>query len=538
GTGDYMQDRACPRCRSQKSWIYGSNRLLYPMIQTKKRGDLDGFRRVTWEQAAQYFKAKAEKVAKEYGPGAFHNLYASGMGGGYSPNLFNMVGATSGTMLKSHDDYSFPQWELITRCMHDANSQPRSNDFQDVYNSDELVIWCYNLSEMLNQQQINFTLTQVHEIFKAEGKKITVVDPKFTNTAILGADKFIPTMQGTDAAMICGMIHYLLTEKLNELALMYAEHASLTDGERDILSDPSHADFVKTFRQAVGRYVYGFFDTNAEDEAAGTNDSYNLTGDDQTTFKAKAAVAPGASFSAYIFGSSDVLVTKGLNLGTSVYPEQIGYNVRSYAIDGEYDPLWDTASGRSKLTSCYGQVEKTPQWAEKICGVPAADIKALADTFLTKNVSCWMMGGLQRNSEGDQGCWAWTILMNFMLCFGKPGRSHGRADGRGNDQRQSVSLGWSTGIKNNETNAKLQALADPTKVAPYLNSAKTAWEKPLGDMSLLTFPNNYNSNHSYDSISVFTWLDAADASNRPKIDETRWTMNGNVAEQVTESFYP
>lgn len=511
------------------------------MVQTKKRGELDGFRRITWEQAAQYFKAKAEKVAREYGPGAFHNLYSSGMGGGYNPAsaMFGLAGATAtqtgGTMLRTHDDYSFPQWELITRCMHDANSQPRSNDFQDVYNSDELVIWCYNLSEMLNQQQINFTLTQVHEIFKKEGKRITVVDPKFTNTAILGADRFFAPIQGTDAAMICGMIHHVLTSRLPELGEMYAAHARVTDTEKDILRNPLHTDFAKTLRQAVGKYLYGFFDTNADDDAAGTNNSYMLDGSDQITFKDKAKAAPGASFSAYVFGSSNRLVNGGYNKGTSVYPDKIGYNVRSYPLDGDYDPLWDQAANRSRLTECYGQIEKTPEWAEKICGVPAADIEALADTFLTKNVSCWMMGGLQRNSEGDQGCWAWTILMNFFLCFGKEGRSHGRADGRGNDMRKSVSLGWSAGIK---SQANLNALADPTKVAPYLNANKSGWAKPIGDTSLLTFPNNYNSNHSSDTISVFTWLDAAYATNREKINETRWTMEGGTLRQVTESFYP
>ena len=48
-----MQDRACPRCRSQRSWIYNSNRLMYPMIQKGERGDLSTFERVTWEEANQ-----------------------------------------------------------------------------------------------------------------------------------------------------------------------------------------------------------------------------------------------------------------------------------------------------------------------------------------------------------------------------------------------------------------------------------------------------------------------------------------------------
>lgn len=549
GTGDYMQDRACPRCRSQRSWIYNSNRLMYPMIQKGERGNLDTFERVTWEEAANYIKEKADAVMAAYGPAAFHSIYASGMGGGYSPqsDLFKMIGAPSLAMTRTHDDYSFPQWELITRGMHDANSQPRSNDFQDVYNADELIVWGYNLSEMLNQQQINFTYAQIKEI-KDRGKdtpipggktatvskleKITVIDPKYTNTAILGADEFLAPIQGTDTAMICGMIHYILTSKKRELADMYIAHAKLSNEQVTALQgDVSSAAFNNALRQAVGKYVYGFFDTDdTNDAAAGTNESYTLDGTDAETFKTAAKVTPGASFSAYVFGNSNALVTAGLNKGVSIYPDTIGYNVRSYDLDGENDPLL------GKTTRCYGQIEKTPEWAEKICGVPAAQIKALADTFLTKNVHCWMMGGLQRNSEGDQACWAWTVLMNFLLCFGEAGRSHGRADGRGNDRRPGFSSSWNIKI-DDERNA--ETLKDTWKYLTSNTKGQTVFKDALGEMSLLTFPNNYNSNHSSDTISVFQWLDACEIGKYGKIDEKVYipTADGSSFTEETRSVY-
>lgn len=519
---------------------------MYPMIQKGERGNLDTFERVTWEEAANYIKEKADAVMAAYGPAAFHSIYASGMGGGYSPqsDLFKMIGAPSGAMTNTHDDYSFPQWELITRCMHDANSQPRSNDFQDVYNADELIVWGYNLSEMLNQQQINFTFAQIKEI-KDIGKdtaipggktatiskleKITVIDPKYTNTAILGADEFLAPVQGTDTAMICGMIHYILTSKKRELADMYIAHAKLTGEQRTALQgDVAGEEFNKALRQAVGQYVYGFFDTDdTNDAAAGTNESYTQEGKDAETFKTAAKVNPGASFSAYVFGKNDALVTAHLNKATSIYPDTIGYNVRSYGLEdgGEADPLY------GKTTKCYGQVEKTPEWAANICGVSADQIKALADTFLTKNVHCWMMGGLQRNSEGDQACWAWTVLMNFLLCFGEAGRSHGRADGRGNDRIPAFQSGWSANI-NAENIFRSKGLN-----FDYLNTtgSSTVFKNPLGETALLTFPNNYNSNHSSDSISVFQWLDACEIGKYGKINETVYIPNADGSSFTTET---
>ena len=331
--------------------------------------------------------------------------------------------------------------------------------------------------------------------------------------------------------MICGMIYYILTEKKAELGKMYANHAALSAEQKAALQgDVTSAEFNNALRQAVGKYVYGFFDTDdTNDDTAGTNESYTLSGDELTKFKTYAKVNSGASFSAYVFGSNRTLVDAGLNKGISIYPDEIGYNVRKYQVKGENDPLLN------KKTKCYGQVEKTPEWAEKICGVPAETIKSLADTFLTKNVHCWMMGGLQRNSEGDQACWAWTVLMNFLLCFGEKGRSHGRADGRGNDRIPSFKSGWSVNI-NAEDVFKSKGLT-----FNYLNTtgSSTVLAKPLGETSLLTFPDNYNSNHSSDSISVFQWLDACEATNSDKVKETVYRIGSDGALVTTEEdLYP
>ncbi|HIQ06240.1 MAG TPA: twin-arginine translocation signal domain-containing protein, partial [Anaerolineae bacterium] len=51
GTGDDPQRRACLRCRSYKGRLYRSDRLTYPMKQTKERGDLSGFVRISWDEA-------------------------------------------------------------------------------------------------------------------------------------------------------------------------------------------------------------------------------------------------------------------------------------------------------------------------------------------------------------------------------------------------------------------------------------------------------------------------------------------------------
>ena len=64
------QRRACPRGLSEKKRLYAPNRIKYPMKQTKERGDVTGFVRISWEEAAKtvasYLKEMKERE-KELG---------------------------------------------------------------------------------------------------------------------------------------------------------------------------------------------------------------------------------------------------------------------------------------------------------------------------------------------------------------------------------------------------------------------------------------------------------------------------------------
>ncbi len=515
--GDNPQERVCPRCRGQKGWIYNSNRVTYPLIQTKERGDLTGFKRVSWAEAGAYFKAKLEKVRNTYGPAAFHAMYASGIGGGYDPSgvLWRFVGAGTDTgsyaRLTYRDDYSFPEWEHTHRMMHDEVSQPKSNDQEDALNSENLVIWCYNLAEMFNQQQITWMAKQIKE----KGVKITVIDQHHSRTALY-ADDFVAPVHATDSAMMLAMVYLALTKYRTELKALYSRHSAYGTVTTD-----------DDLRKAVGRYIYGFFDSNTADGPS-VNNSYTLApvGTVDLTAEPASKVGPGASFSAYVLGGAD---QDPCNQGKSIYPDKIGYNARSYQVDGQADPL------QGKFTNAYGQVAKTPEWASKICGVSPEKIDELTKMFLTTDVTCWTMGGQQRNSEGEQVCWMYTVLMHFFLCFGKKGRTFGRPYGKGNNsKKESPSLTWSSSISQADyTQFIPDALAaggtgitDPVvgTIPPYLDSTKIKWSYVLGDTSKVTYPANSNSVASTTNIPVFLWLDAVEATNSPKVADADGTM--------------
>lgn len=67
------------------------------------------------------------------------------------------------------------------------------------------------------------------------------------------------------------------------------------------------------------------------------------------------------------------------------------------------------------------KIEKTPEWAEKICGVPASQIRELA-RLMAKNRTQIMVGwSIQRQQHGEQPYWMAAILAAMLGQIGLPG---------------------------------------------------------------------------------------------------------------------
>ena len=70
-------------------------------------------------------------------------------------------------------------------------------------------------------------------------------------------------------------------------------------------------------------------------------------------------------------------------------------------------------------------VEKTPKWAEKICGVPARQLETLAKMF-SENRTILMSGwGMQRQQYGEQRHWMLVTLAAMLGQIGLPGGGFG-----------------------------------------------------------------------------------------------------------------
>jgi biotin/methionine sulfoxide reductase len=115
------------------------------------------------------------------------------------------------------------------------------------------------------------------------------------------------------------------------------------------------------------------------------------------------SIIPGTD-TAMMLGMAHVLASEGLHDRDFLDRFCTGYPVFEDYLLGRSDGL-----------------PKTPDWASAICGIPAAEIAALARQAAGKRVLVTMAHALQRAEHGEQPVWMGTVLAAMLGQIGLPG---------------------------------------------------------------------------------------------------------------------
>lgn len=366
------QARACSRCRGYKGRLYHPGRLKYPLKQTKERGDLSGFQRITWEQAISEISARLQAVQGKYGSEAFHSIYACGniasqfQGGGYTGLFASADGITPALCMLGGSsaytsDYSFHQGSYMgaygTAYSGMINMTPAPL-FYESAGEKHFVMWGSNIPTTHNPKA--FSWTKAIEGIKKNGGTVKFIGPELSEIGVAQADIWYQTRPYTDVALILGMLYHMID-------LTFNADGSIKAGGLDV-------DYLD-------QMVYGFFET--PEYWRNTKDgTISLTKpSDETDYVYVAAIPAGQSFSAYIMGNDDRL-TKALYSASNNYmanqfaTKSLARNTKiaSYTLNG-------AATGKYLYKSKMN-VAKTPAWASAITGIAEADIKELAEFYL------------------------------------------------------------------------------------------------------------------------------------------------------------
>ncbi len=201
--------RGCQKGANYKEYVYGPQRVKYPLIRTGKRGE-GKWRRASWEEALSYIANKIVDAISNHGadtvtfysanPAKFLVTYAAGA------RLANLIGGVVCSFYEWVSD--LPPGEPMT-----WGVQTDSCEAADWFNSKYIIIWGSNLLETRIPDAHFITAARLH------GTKLVAIFPEY-NPISIHADIFIPVKPGTDAVLALSMANVIVNEELYDEAYL------------------------------------------------------------------------------------------------------------------------------------------------------------------------------------------------------------------------------------------------------------------------------------------------------------------------------
>jgi anaerobic dimethyl sulfoxide reductase subunit A len=242
--GDEPQLRNCLRCRAYRQRIYAPDRILYPLKRVGERGE-GKFERISWDEALDTVASEYKRVRDTYGPAAVIYLTNGGdMGQVHNTRTIVRAFSLAGGCTLMWGIASNEGWMFSCQATY---GYPAGVDYRDLINSKLIILWGQNPAVIIDGCGSSFALARAKE----NGTKCIVVDPRYTDTAALVADRWVPIRPGTDAAALIAMAYVMITEDLHDKKFLdtytygFDRYKSYVLGEEDgVPKTPSWAEAI------------------------------------------------------------------------------------------------------------------------------------------------------------------------------------------------------------------------------------------------------------------------------------------------------
>jgi anaerobic dimethyl sulfoxide reductase subunit A len=206
---DFPQQRGCARGRSQRTQVFGPDRLKYPMKRknwapgggNKDLRGKDEWVRISWDEALDIVASETKRIKEAYGNKAILSARQSRLFAAYGGHMTTW-GTTS--------DGAWPRPNMHMQG-GPGGTAASSNDRLDLKNSRLIVLWGANPAWSSGG---NPTYNYLQA--KKAGAKFILVDPIFNDSAQVLADEWIPVRPSTDAALLIGMAYHMITNNLQD----------------------------------------------------------------------------------------------------------------------------------------------------------------------------------------------------------------------------------------------------------------------------------------------------------------------------------
>jgi len=198
--------RGCQKGLRQAKYMYGKQRVLYPMKRTGERGS-GQWERLTWDEALTEVADKFIDIATEDGPEAI--TYAMGTAmilkrGGFA-GLFRFANITGCVIPETFAGVG----DLPVGANMTLGFPLPGDSMPAVYKSKTCLVWACNPAAT--------RIPDAHFFWEARynGTEVICISPDFSATAVRSS-KWVNPKPGTDAALALGMVHTIVSENLIE----------------------------------------------------------------------------------------------------------------------------------------------------------------------------------------------------------------------------------------------------------------------------------------------------------------------------------
>ena len=189
--------RPCTKGYAHIRNLYDLNRVKFPMKRTGERGEAK-FERISWNEALDTIANKLVELKEKYGPLSIGDFYE---GFALSPWFGAGVTDWGGHSKQGVDE---PERWVLGRDVHEDRQ-----DEGNLLKSKLIVLWGFNPGTTLSNHVI-YTMLRARE----RGIPIISIEPRYTPTAEVVANQWIPIRPTTDVAMMIAMANVWFKEDL------------------------------------------------------------------------------------------------------------------------------------------------------------------------------------------------------------------------------------------------------------------------------------------------------------------------------------
>jgi DMSO reductase family type II enzyme molybdopterin subunit len=379
-TPDYGP-RGCQKGLRHAKYMYGKQRVLYPMKRVGERGE-GKWERITWEQATEEIADKFIDYTVEYGPASI--TQGAGTQAAMKQTVFPAMGRFVAASGIEYPEAFAGVGDLPTGLYMTTGVPLLGDTMAAVFKSKCCLVWFCNPAVT--------RIPDAHFFWEARynGTEVIAISPEFTPTA-MHSSKWVNPEPGTDAALALSMVHVILEAGLHDA---------------DFIREQTDLPFL--VRTDNGKFLRETDVVGGE----GARDNLFYVWDEATN---QAVAAPATGNPPPPPGVPIPVMNQGsIALGELVPALEGRFTVGTFDGDVEVTTVFELT--RAKMA------DYTPEAAAKITGVSPDVIREVARKFATAGpamiftgyrVCKWMHGDLIQRS--------FMLLLAITGNQGKPG---------------------------------------------------------------------------------------------------------------------